>query len=190
MIRNLFAFCCSYRGAQRILSALAIALLSACASDVPEGIRTSPPSAVSPAEARADAQRLLGVSVRWGGIIAKVENGRDQTVLEVVARPLDRDGSPLQTDNAQLGRFLARVPGFLDPAVYEAGRELTVRGRFQGVETRNIGEYPYRYPVVQVEQHFLWQPEPQPRVRDYDPFWYDPWYPFPWWHRSPYPYYW
>lgn len=166
---------------------LALALwLGGCTSNIPEGIRQSPASAVTPAEARADAARLQGVLVRWGGVIAAVDNRRDQTWLDIVARPLAGDGSPVERDAPALGRFLARVPGFLDPAVYKAGREVTVRGTFSGVETRQIGQYPYRYPVVNVQQHYLWpvQPEPQPRV--YDPFWYDPWYPYPWWRRPPY----
>lgn len=165
---------------------MTVLLFAGCASNIPEGIRQAPPAAVSPAEARADPERVAGVAVRWGGTIAGVENRRDETWIEVVARPLSRDGSPLERQAPQLGRFLARLPGFLDPAVYEDGRELTVRGHFEGVETRNIGEYPYRYPVVRVQQHVLWAPPPEPRPWDYDPFWYDPWYPYPWWHRPPY----
>ena len=163
-----------------------VLLLSACTSNVPEGIRQAPPSAVSPAEARADAERLAGAPVRWGGVIAEVENRRDETWIDVVARPLARDGSPQSRDAPNLGRFLARVTGFLDPAVYEPGREITVHGRFDGVETRTIGDYPDRYPVVRVQQHYLWAIQPEPQPRAYDPFWYDPWYPFPWWHRPPY----
>lgn len=179
-----------------LLLALVALWLSACASKVPDGIRKAPPGSVSPAEARTDGQRLQGVAVRWGGVIAAVENLRDQTRLDVVARPLGSDGNPRAADAPNLGRFLAQAPGFLDPAVYRPGREITVRGTFVGTETRDIGDYPYRYPVVQVQQHYLWaEVRPAPRHYDpmwHDPFWYDPWYPwspFPWYHRRP-PYYW
>ncbi len=188
MLEQSTRFQCGHRGKWRrqVAALAATLLLGGCVSEVPESIRLPPSAAVSPAEARADPQHLVGVTVRWGGIIAKVENRREQTVLEVVARPLGRDGSPLEVESSHLGRFLARVPGFLDPALYEVGRAITVRGQFEGVETKAIGEFPYRYPVVDARQHFLWQPPPEPRARDYDPYWYDPWYPFPWWHRPPY----
>lgn len=170
----------------RVALCAAVLALTACASSIPEGIRKAPPGGVSPAEARADGERLQGTTVRWGGVIAAVENRREDTWLEVVARPLASDGSPKSGDAPDMGRFLARVPGFLDPAVYAEGRALTVRGTFADVQTRPIGDYPYRYPVVRVRQHYLWAQEPEPVSRPYDPFWYDPWYPFPWWHRPPY----
>lgn len=176
------------RAAALLATTLALAL-GGCASDVPQGIRQAPPSAVGPAEARAEPQRLAGVAVRWGGTIASVENRRDETWVDVVARPLASDGSPQVSDSPAMGRFLAQVPGFLDPAVYSTGREVTVRGTFTGIEIRSIGEFPYRYPVVRVQQHYLWPLAPEPRPSNYSPYWYDPWYPYPWWHRPP-PYYW
>ena len=180
------------RDAPALLATVLVLVLGGCASDVPQSIRQAPPSAVSPAEARAEPERLTGVTVRWGGTIASVENRREETWIDVVARPLASDGSPKDGDSPAMGRFLARVPGFLDPAVYSAGRELTVLGTFTGIETRSIGDFPYRYPVARVQQHYLWPPALEPRPSDYSPFWYDPWYPYPWWHhRPPYsPYYW
>lgn len=180
---------------RRWLPVLAALLLGGCASNVPDSIRHAPASAVSPAEARADATRLQGVIVRWGGVIAGVENRRDTTELDIVARPLAGDGSPLERDVPKLGRFIARITGFLDPEVYKPGREITVRGPFTGIETRPIGDYPYRYPIVQAQQYYLWPVAVEPPPRAYDPFWYDPWYPYPWWYRHPHywhrsPYYW
>ena len=164
-------------------------LLYGCTSNVPEAIRTAPPRDVAVAEARADPEALSGSEVRWGGVIAAVENARDETRIEVVSRPLDRAGRPESGDRSA-GRFLARFQGFLDPAVYAAGRELTVRGTLDGVVSRPIGEFPYRFPVVDVYSHRLWQPLPEPGPYMHDPFWYrpwysDPWYPYPW-YRDPF----
>ncbi|MGH8651549.1 MAG: Slp family lipoprotein [Gammaproteobacteria bacterium] len=39
-----------------------------------------------------------------------------------------------------LGRFLVSSDGFLDPATYSAGREVTVYGILENVLMRNIGE--------------------------------------------------
>jgi outer membrane lipoprotein len=81
-------------------------------------------------------------------------------------------------------RFIARVPGFLDPAEYRAEKRMTVRGRLDEAVTRPVGEFPYLYPVVNVEVFHLWpkfEPPPQ-AVWVQDPF-FDPWWPW-----RPYPY--
>lgn len=168
-----------------------VLVIQGCASNVPEAIRSAPAQEVSLSEARSGAEALAGTEVRWGGVIAAVENAREETRIEVVARPLAAKGRPENGDRSE-GRFLARFEGFLDPAVYAAGRELTVRGNLDGVVTRAIGEYPYPYPVVSVHTHQLWADRPEPDPYAYDPMWYGPWYPDPWypypWHR--YPYWW
>jgi outer membrane lipoprotein len=174
------------------LAALVL-LMSACASapkPVGEDIKGSP----SVGEALAQPLSAKGAQVRWGGVIVSVENQADATLVEVVARDLDERGKP-KSDEASSGRFLARVQGFLDPEVYTRGRRFTVNGTVGEPVTRTIGNYPYRYPVVNVDRHHLWEREtvraytPAPHYY-YDPFW-DPWYPFyrPW-PYSPFSPYW
>lgn len=178
------------RGAPRAIAAVLLSLvLGACASPIPDAIRLAPPKEVALAQARSQPEAVREAQVRWGGVIAKIDNRREATWLEVVARPLNNSGRPI-TGDTSLGRFLARVPGFLDPAIYGSGREITVRGRLDGVVQGTVGDYPYSYPLVQVQRHYLWRPLPEPDPRDYDPFWYyDPWYP---WHPYPWrhPYWW
>lgn len=163
-----------------VLLATIVVLLSACASSVPLLIRT--PAAGDPglAAVRADPHAYLKHTVRWGGVIIHTENHAAQTRLTLLGRPLDSDGQPTDTDATQ-GRFIAIVHAFLDPAVYAPGRQVTVRGTLQGVETRKVDQYPYRYPVVSVLNIYLWPlpppPETTPPYWD-DPFWYNPWYPF------------
>ncbi len=159
-------------------------LLSACASQIPEQIRNVPTDMPSVVTARANIERVVGARVRWGGTIAEVENRESQTWIEIVARNLGDDARPLESDYSQ-GRFLARVEGFLDPAIYSKGREITVTGEIEGAQTRTIDEYQYRYPIVDVEAHHLWQPRSDYRDMQYpspyspfyyDPFFYDPFY--------------
>ena len=161
-------------------------VLGACATNIPDAIREPPPGDLSVAEVRRDPNAHIGRHVRWGGTIAGVENKKTETLLELVARDLDSDGRPRMTDRSP-GRFLARVDGFLDPAVYANGREMTVAGTLEGVTTRTIGEYTYRYPLVKTDAVYLWEPRVERRSRrDYDdPFW-GPWGP---WGPWPYPYY-
>lgn len=130
------------------------------------------------AAARAQPDAFLQARVRWGGVIARVENRRDETWVEIVEQLLGNQGRPTGAD-ASAGRFLARFSGFLDPAIYAAGRSITVVGPLTGTAPGQVGDYRTTYLVVTVERHRLW-PERRPPEVIYvpDPFWYGPGYPW------------
>lgn len=165
--------------------ALFLALtLAGCTSDIARPIREAPAVDITLAQALQNPEQQRAAAVRWGGVIVSVENQRDASLVEIVERSLDADGQPRNTDKSA-GRFLARVQGFLDPAIFAPKRLVTVAGSLDGNNTRRIGEHPYTYPLVQVEHIYLW-PIPPRNVQHYyyrSPYWYDPWYP---WGR-PYP---
>jgi outer membrane lipoprotein len=131
----------------------------------------------------SDPNTFRNTRVRWGGSIAGVENRRAETWVEIVQHPLGDSGRP-RAGAAGEGRFIARIGGFLDPAIYAEGRQITVIGPLTDSVQRNIGEYPYQFPVVTAEQYRLWEERREPEVIYYhDPFW-DPWYwPRPWYYR-------
>lgn len=156
-------------------------ILGGCATTVPEEIRIAPEGSPTVAEVRGEINRFTGSRVRWGGVIAGIENREDSTLLEVVSRELTSSGRP-RTDDRSAGRFLAVVNGFLDPAVYNDGREVTVNGILEQPVERNIDQYPYHYPVVKTEHLYLWEPLRPVDPYYHHPIWYDPWY-------HPYPYY-
>lgn len=158
-------------------------LLSGCAG-IPEPIRRAPAGDLTLDEVRLEPEDYLGRAVRWGGEIVSVDNSERESWVVVVARRLGFSGRPKDGDRSS-GRFLARFEGFVEPATFKAGREITVSGRLEAPQTRLVGAYPYLYPVVGVEVSQLWQPLPKypPSYRRY-PF-YDPWYD-PWFH----PYWW
>jgi outer membrane lipoprotein len=166
---------------------MSLAALMGCASQVPVAIRTAPADAPDPAQVRQDPARFTGHPVRWGGTIIGVENRPDHTDIEVLAHPLDRDGEP-RAGGPEQGRFIARAAGFLDPAEYARDRLLTVAGAVTGVETRPVGDYPYSYPVVRIEDRYLWPKAPPPGAYPDPgfPVWYDPWYG-PWYGFGPWP---
>lgn len=180
-------------------------LLGGCAAQMPPALRsTPPPAALTVGQARDAPEQYAGSQVRWGGVILAVRNAPETTDLEVLARPLDAVGRPKPHAPAAApddGRFIARFTGFLDPAQYPEGDLITVTGTLIGVETRDVGTYPYRYPVVRAGGKHLWpRPEPEP---DWPwppgPWGWDPWYDWgygPWyrpglpvapWYR---PWYW
>lgn len=163
--------------------------LYACTSAVPERVRSAPEGSPPLPLVINSPERYLNTQVRWGGTIARVQNLPNETHVEIVARELARDGEPKSLDRSE-GRFIAIFKRFLDPAIYAVDRNLTVAGRISGTTVKQLGDMDYRYPVVQVDVHYLW-PRPLPRYDYYDPFLYDPWYPY-WypypWYRHPYYY--
>lgn len=163
---------------QGLLTGLAglVLLLGGCASIPPYPVTANNPPLAS---VRADLSAHRDQVVTWGGIILSVEVQQSDTLVMILAKPLDRDGEPLATDHID-GRFLARFSGFRDPAVFAAGRSITLTGVIRGSQTRKIGEHPYLYPIVGVNRYRLW-PKPVEYHENSDYLWYSPWYPwYPW----------
>ena len=157
--------------------------MAGCASNVPVEIADPPESTVSVAEVRAEPGLHVGSQVRWGGAIAAVTNLENETLVEIVARDLESSGSPREADYSP-GRFIARIPEFIDPTVYAVQRELTVFGTLEQSRERKIGEFAYTYPVVKASSYLLWEPrlEPHPYPGYYDPFYYPRWHrPYRYW---------
>ena len=130
-----------------------------CSPALPPNIRNAPEVPVSLAEAQQEPARFKGQPVRWGGRILAVRNLERATEIEVLALPLGSEGEPV-AEGATEGRFIAEVSGFLDPANYPEKQRLTVAGRLDRLDTRRVGEYPYRYPILKAETLFLWTDPP------------------------------
>ncbi len=171
------------RPSLRLLMLSLLLSLYACTSAVPELVRSAPEGSPPLPLVINSPERYLNNQVRWGGTIANVQNLPGETRVEIVARELASNGEPKRLDRSE-GRFIAIFNRFLDPAIYAADRSLTVRGQITGTSTKQLGEMDYRYPMVKVEAHYLW-PKPVPSYDYYDPYLYDPWYPY----RYPYPWY-
>jgi outer membrane lipoprotein len=167
-----------------LLLVVAAVMAAGCASKVPPEVREPIPGSPSLGQVRESTAAHLGQTVRWGGAIVAVSNQENVTRIEVVGRSLGSEGRP-RSEDATTGRFLAEIPGFLDPAVYAQGRQITVVGPLADTEVRAIGEFPYQFPVVRVRSHYLW-PRERPRQAHPPPWYHDPWYPY----RSPYYPYW
>lgn len=171
-----------------LIAAGALLVLSGCSSQVPELIRTAPAGDIRVDEVQQkQGERFSGSEVRWGGHIISVHNQAESTLIEVLSRKLSDKGKPV-ADSKSRGRFMARIPGFLEPEEYPKDRLITVTGKVKDVMEQSVGSYPYPYPVVDVEAHYLW-----PKVQNYhhrhhyyDPFYSPYFYPYPYWRRYPY----
>jgi outer membrane lipoprotein len=165
------------------------ALLAACSSNVPKGLGEKLPDAPSQRAVQAKPDRYEAHQVRWGGEILGVRNGASSTEVEIFGRPLSRSGEPLAGGGDGV-RFIARVKGFLDPAEFQVNKRLAVRGRVAGTLTRPVGEFPYIYPVVDVDVYHLWPVyQPPPPAWAHDPW--GVWGPWgPWGHHRHFPHRW
>ena len=162
--------------ARGLYSAVAVLLLHGCVS-VPEQFRGEYPQIQPQAAQDTD----IGRRIRWGGVILETRPGESDTCFEILSRPLSRNMRPAGSDQT-LGRFIACRPGVLEPEVFARGREVTLTGTVEQLELRKVGEFDYRYPLVQADFITMWPERIDVIVPAYDPF-YSPWY----WH---YPYYW
>ncbi len=157
-------------------------LITACSSSIPVEIRHSLDSSPDVTQVRAQPASYISQQVRWGGMILEPENKQNTSRLTIIAFPLSDNGQPL-TSAQSPGRFIAVINEFLEPLVYSRERLITVNGRVVKIETLNVGEYPYLYPVIEVDHYYLWPIKQVPRYVDYPPYWrYDPWYypGYPW----------
>lgn len=172
-----------------IFALFAASFLTACATKIAKPIDEKLDFIPNANTVSQNIDKYVGHRIRWGGVIANVANEKKTTVIEIVTRPLDRQGRPGISDITH-GRFFARIEGFLDPMVYTKGREFTVVGTVSGQRSALIGLYEYQYTEVNVDAYKLW-PLKEEQDYFYDPYWYGPWYRgyprppyyyYPWWY--------
>ncbi len=162
----------------------AIVLLSACSSHIPPAIKQPLDGSPGIAQVRHQIDAYLSQKVRWGGVILRTENKQNVSELTIIALPLSKNGKPQSNDKSP-GRFIAIINEFIEPLVYSSERKITITGHILRAETFKVGEFPYEYPIIQVEHYYLWPAEIERSYYDYPsyPWVYGPYYP---WH---YPYY-
>jgi outer membrane lipoprotein len=160
--------------------------ITGCAA-VPEALKVSENTVLSNFSAvRENTNSEQGNLARWGGVIAKVTNNANNSMLEVVHFPLKSSARPKQGDETQ-GRFRVYFSGLLDPVIYKEGRSITALGSVVTSEEGKIGEHEYTYPVLKASYIHLWKDIQKIDVRiTQSPFWYTPSYwRYP--HYSNYP---
>jgi outer membrane lipoprotein len=141
-----------------LLAAVAALLLAGgCAPPFSQAARDQVDRTITFNELRSEPDRYKGKWVMLAGVIIGARNTQEGTFIEVLQRPMDRSGEPLDTDATE-GRFIISSVKFLDAAVYHGGRLITVIGEVAGVKVKPLGEIEYRYPVVEARELHLWDP--------------------------------
>ncbi len=170
----------SHRFLIRLPLLAAAVLLGACAAP---SVLNGDFAEITPQQA-ALSQSVAVSPVRWGGTILSSNNTAEQSCFEILGRPLDYNARPLATDSEQ-GRFLACKPGFIDPAVFEPGRDVTIIGAVTGIEEHKVDDFDYRYPKLQAQTVYLWPERAVVESYYVEPFFY----PYPYYFYYPHHHY-
>ncbi|WP_346992820.1 Slp family lipoprotein [Alteromonas gracilis] len=161
----------------RFLLLLSVVIFSGCAIvpesiDVPDGTQL-----VSYSKAVTSGANAQGQKARWGGLIVGVENKPNKTLIELAHFPLNHYGKP-NSNGETIGRFKVQIDGFVDPIVFEEGREATFLGALTTPTAGMVGEQPYIYPTIIADDYHMWR---RRDVYDVDTFafnsfsgWYSP----------------
>lgn len=83
---------------------------------------------------KKDPDRFLNKTVLWGGVMISTDVYPDGSYIKVLENKLNSETRPENLDMSS-GRFIAYNSGFLDPAIYKEGREITIIGEIKGKET-------------------------------------------------------
>lgn len=141
----------------RSLLPASLLALAACA---PAPIYKTAPNAVAsaPFEVAQSPEQFANRQVVWGGRIVAVTNLADHSEVEILAYPLDRSQRPKANDSGN-GRFIAVMPGYVEPLDYPSGGLMTISGNLAGSRAGKVGQADYVFPLVQAEQSHVWTAE-------------------------------
>jgi outer membrane lipoprotein len=146
---------------RRILSSIiaggVLMVVAGCSPPFPKEMLVQVDRNIVFADLAKDPEAYAGHLVMLGGMIVTTTNLPEGAEIEVLQKPLDSQGRPLATDETG-GRFLVLVARFLDAAVYQRGRSLTVIAESAGAKVKPLGEIEYRYPVLKAQDVHLWSP--------------------------------
>jgi len=115
--------------------------------------------AVQPTQVAQAPEHYQGQRVLWGGVVVRVENFPDHSAIEILSYPLDSSQRPRIGRKNANGRFMALIPGYVEPLSLPPGAPITVLGTLNGTHAGHVGEATYVFPLVKVEQHHAWTPE-------------------------------
>jgi outer membrane lipoprotein len=152
----------SRNAALGLVSAFALVVLASCSPPFPKELLEKAETNIPFAALQKEPARFSGKLVLLGGTIVGTKNLKEGTRIEVLQRPLDSETRPASTDESG-GRFLILSREFLDDAVYQRGRPITVIGVVAPPQVLPLGELEYRYPVINAQALHLWSPYAGPR---------------------------
>jgi len=155
--------------------------LTGCAPVISKQLREQVAKELTLSVVAKDPEAYKGKTVLWSGVIISSVNLKEGTMIEVLQKPADMQGKPKDVDESE-GRFLALYPGYLDVAIYNGGRKVTVAGEVEGKKIQRLGEIDYTYPLISAKEIHLWPVAKKDRIYYPCPYWHYPWWYGPHWY--------
>ncbi|MBI3399631.1 MAG: Slp family lipoprotein [Deltaproteobacteria bacterium] len=140
-----------------------LAVVIACAPVISPEVLKTVDQTITFEQILKNPDAYKGKTILLGGTIIKTTNLPEETLIELVQQPLSRRNMP-HNPEASKGRFLILFKEFKDPAIYSAGRLITVVGEVIGSQARPLGETNYKYPLISPTEYYLWKPSEGPSV--------------------------
>ncbi len=164
---------------KRAILISALLIMQGCTYAISSDVARQADKTIPFSRIEADPELYRGTLVILGGTIAKTSSKDHTTFVEVKYKDLDYWGKPYSRSRTNAGRFLVRYAGFLDPAVYSSGRDMTVAAVVEGIILQGIEDQAGFYPVLTAREIKLWPREPAAwsRPRYMDPLLNDPYAP-------------
>lgn len=147
-----------HRSALRILLALGVPVAIAACAPAPIYKTGSSSVNATPQQVATSPANFQNLQVVWGGSVISVHNLADHSEIEVLAYPLDSSQRPRLKEPAT-GRFIAIVPGFVEPMNYPPGSLITLHGTLDGARSGEVGRAGYTYALVNSDAMHRWTPE-------------------------------
>jgi len=148
----------------RLAAPAALLWLTACAP-APIYKTTGAAATAAPFQVAQSPENFSNREVIWGGRIVQVKVFADHSEIEVLAYPLDTSQRPKANDSGN-GRFIAVMPGYVEPLDYPSGALMTVNGKLGGSRAGKVGEADYVFPLVSVAQSHVWTAEEMNKGRN------------------------
>ncbi len=133
-------------------------ILIACAPVLSDKSLREANLSVSFQELQKNPDAYTGKVIILGGRIISTTVKKEETWVEVLQQPLNRQYRPENRD-VSYGRFIIVFQGFIDPAIYAPYRLITVAGEVTGKTILPVKEIQYIYPVLSPREHALIKPE-------------------------------
>ena len=143
---------------KHILGIFLVMLVVGCAAGITQQSRSRVTFTGSFSELQKTPDSFIDEVVILGGKILEIQSSQTSSEVIVLQLPLGSNSRPVNSDQSK-GRFLVRSDQFLDPAIFQKGRLLTVVGTLESSQARAIGGFKYVYPILEAIEIKLWPAE-------------------------------
>jgi|GEM_PF-210347 len=142
-----------------ILAAMALISFNGCTSVISQDSLHLVDDNLNFATLNHQPDSFIGKYVLLGGQIVSTIRVPVGSQMEITNLTLGDDDFP-DPSLGSYGRFIAISDAYLDPAIFSAGRLVTLVGQVTGSQVAKLDGMDYRYPIVVIRELYLWGAPP------------------------------